>query len=506
MATTNDGYFKRSWALLTRENGWIKPVLVMAAATLIPIVGNFGTNGYALEWARLTAWGVDSSPKQKNVNVGACIKTGAMAFVVSLGYMVALFVLQAAMSTLFGETLGGLVSFALTIAVTLFLHVAELRATIYQNIVAGYEIPRIADMVQRDWKGLLRIGGMYVLYVLALSMIVGIVVTGIIIASFGSIMTLAQGYYDEAEIVRATFSALAAAMPFLFVSIYALGVVGNLFNLIMFTSVGLWMRQFDVQHWGESSDPLPSTAPQATASTAQPASSPTEYPYAGTPAPSVDPFAQPPVADATPYGSSQVPVQTDQQIVWASAPENVDAPEVRETPLITPPPRFDMIEGSSSDVAATATTPTVEPSSDHAAASDTVSYDALPIEVVDDLPVETVAEAPVQMFSLSDELPASSPAMPQDEVAGSQEPVVEAWTAPMLDTTLEEAPVQSQVDEEPAAAVAAQPELFSLDTTPAVPEIPTDQSGESVSDDQADVVPGADVPSDADADELPTEE
>ena len=64
-------YFSRSWALMTKEKGWIKPILLMALACFVPIVGALGVLGYACEWARLSAWGVDSSPKQKGVKVGA---------------------------------------------------------------------------------------------------------------------------------------------------------------------------------------------------------------------------------------------------------------------------------------------------------------------------------------------------------------------------------------------------------------------------------------------------
>ena len=76
MADGNEGYYSRSWKLLSRDKGWYKPLLVMAVALFVPIVGALGVLGYELEWARLTAWGVDSSPKQKNVQVGKCIKAG----------------------------------------------------------------------------------------------------------------------------------------------------------------------------------------------------------------------------------------------------------------------------------------------------------------------------------------------------------------------------------------------------------------------------------------------
>ena len=90
MASNNEGYLSHSWGLLTRDEGWIKPLLVLAAAQLVPVIGPIGVNGYVLEWARLTAWGVDSSPKQKGVDIGGCIKSGARALAVSLGFGLAL--------------------------------------------------------------------------------------------------------------------------------------------------------------------------------------------------------------------------------------------------------------------------------------------------------------------------------------------------------------------------------------------------------------------------------
>ena len=41
-------YYGRSWRLLTRDKGWIKVLLVMAIATVVPIAGPLGVLGYAL--------------------------------------------------------------------------------------------------------------------------------------------------------------------------------------------------------------------------------------------------------------------------------------------------------------------------------------------------------------------------------------------------------------------------------------------------------------------------
>ena len=49
MASNNEGYLSHSWGLLTRDEGWIKPLLVLAAAQLVPVIGPIGVNGYVLE-------------------------------------------------------------------------------------------------------------------------------------------------------------------------------------------------------------------------------------------------------------------------------------------------------------------------------------------------------------------------------------------------------------------------------------------------------------------------
>ena len=342
MASSNRGYWSRSWELLTRDEGWIKPLLVLGAARLIPIVGYFGVDGYALEWARLTSWGIDSSPKQKGVDISACIKTGAKAFVVSLGYVVALLVLQGIIASVFNGSLGGLLEMALSLLATGVIVVAKLRATIYQTIGAGYEIPRIIDMIKRDYKGLLRIVGLQLVIGLVICLVISLFASIALVMNMGAFVSLInESYYDDLEIVRATLSWMGQIMPALFVLAYFASILYSFSNLIVTTATGLWMRQFDVQNWGESSDPLPTTAPGT------PAAGPA---YNSVPTNDVKPAAysvpeqyvpeqrsdQPSTANtyqpSTPMGEvyeDDVPVE-----------DSVDTVEVERMPLVTPMPDF----------------------------------------------------------------------------------------------------------------------------------------------------------------------
>ena len=261
-------YFSRAWALLTRDRGWIKPVLVMSVALLVPIAGILGVMGYVFEWARLTAWGVNSAPRQRGVRVGACISSGWRAFVVGLvwGILSSIVLGIVAIVPVIGwivAALWGLITAFLAIVVV----VASLRATIYQKIRPGLRASTIWKMVSHDPGGLVRV----FLIELIGGALIGMVSTVVVlVALFGVLPQVI--YYAEyvmayesvlsadmqaALVVQLIFSVLSALGPAAVVLI----VVGNIMTVILYmvvaTAVGLWMRQFNVPAWGRDEDPLP---------------------------------------------------------------------------------------------------------------------------------------------------------------------------------------------------------------------------------------------------------
>lgn len=281
-----DRYFARSWALLTRDRGWIKPVLVMTVALLVPIVGWLGVLGYIYEWARLTAWGVNAAPKQKGVRVGECIKSGARVFVVLLAWGVVIGLVGSVLDIV--PLIGPLLSFAWTIF-SLFLGMlvaaAALRATIYQKLGAGFRIDKLRQMASHDPSGLIRIAAIEVVaYILA-----GMVMSVVVLVLFASILPeliymanslSAYGYVMSESmqsrlVIQFVLRVLGAIGPTLVI----LAFVGSLFAVVVLmvcvTAVGLWMRQFNVAAWGRDEDPLPpfvtdprdASAPQGAAPT-----------------------------------------------------------------------------------------------------------------------------------------------------------------------------------------------------------------------------------------------
>jgi hypothetical protein len=143
-------YMGRSWRMLTHDKGWYKPLLVLPLAKLVPIAGPLGVWGYQAEWARLSAWGKETYPKQSGVKVGACIKSGWRAFLAMLGYAAVYFILLAAVRPS-ADGLAALLWNFVAILWSTIAWVAAIRATIYQHARAGYQLDRIWDMLKRDF-------------------------------------------------------------------------------------------------------------------------------------------------------------------------------------------------------------------------------------------------------------------------------------------------------------------------------------------------------------------
>lgn len=350
-----DRYFSRSWALLTRDKGWIKPVLVMTVALLVPVVGWMGVLGYIYEWARLTAWGVNAAPKQKDVRVGECIKSGARVFVVMLVWGIAMgFV--GSLITLF-PLLGGLLSFAWTIF-SIFLGVlvgvAALRATIYQKLGAGFRFGAIWEMGTHDVSGVVRIA--------AISIVAGIV-SGIIaffvvifllasalpyliaiynmVMSYGDVMSSSMITQYAVQMILQT---LTGILPALIVLALLMSFLAVLVSMVWVTAVGLWMRQFNVPAWGRDEDPLPPfvTDPRDTVPPSGPAYS--------APARPVDPMAQ----GSQTYSSPAQPAPAPQDAM----PANPAAQHA--SPVVSTAPSEEVIEVTTIAVAQTTETPAEE--------------------------------------------------------------------------------------------------------------------------------------------------
>lgn len=286
--------FMSSWKMLTRDKGWIKPILILTLVGWIPIVGQIVLLGYAFEWARLTAWGVDAAPKQHGIDYGKLFATGGRTFLVNLlmGLVLAM-ALQLLlpgsamlfMTPLWGTALDGAlamtgVSFAAVVAILVaafgatFIHAACMRSTLYDTFSAGWRIDRLFQMVTRDFGGFMRVFLVSLigsLITFAYTLVVSILGAIVLAAGVMGFMVTAGPGQDMGANAMTHLLQLGAG-PLLVIVVLGVAlvfigaVIATAMQLVSINAVGQWFCRFDVNRWGVSSDELPADVPHKQAS------------------------------------------------------------------------------------------------------------------------------------------------------------------------------------------------------------------------------------------------
>lgn len=408
MAYGADGkphYISRSWDMLTRDKGWIKVILLLALASFVPFVGLIGLVGYGLEWARLTAWGIDSSPKQRGVRIGECLASGWRALVVTFVWMfvwmLATGIVNSIADVLLPDALASLIGSLLVLAQLFYIlvvYVAVLRAAIYTKISAGLNPSRVLEMVKRAPGDLFFfvlipiVGGLIVSAIWIFFMLLGGVS---VLPEIIKMARAATGSFDDAMFIRHLTAMLRIVMPIAAIAGYLSAVVNAATSLLSYNAVGLWMRQFDVARWGGPSDPLPPAASLPTSTV------PPTTPGAG----GGYPAQQPPVTYAPPANQTyQAPAeqpyqQTTSQPYQAPAAQTYQAPAGQAGQQTTAP----------------ATVPVPSPQDPEASMPASAQMGAAPAQV----PMPTQATAPTVASTNVTSAPTVAPqteAQPSDEV------------------------------------------------------------------------------------------
>ena len=282
--------FGTSWKMLTRDKGWIKPILVLTLVGWIPILGQIAIMGYGLEWARLTAWGVDSAPKQRGVAYGKVLSTGGIAFLIMVTMGIVLGIIDVMLfggwypiaafpmgvGALSGSVLDAVRDSSVFVALVMlvvnlllgsFSTAAMMRATIYDSFGAGWRLDRLFQMIGRDFGGFLHtyavtlIGG-------AVSAVYGVVMALIGgVFAFSGFLSLALGVGLAGEqYIGNIISGVGPGIVVLVVVAIACAVfVGSALTtamqLVSINAMGQWFCRFDVARWGVSSAPLPDGVP-----------------------------------------------------------------------------------------------------------------------------------------------------------------------------------------------------------------------------------------------------
>ena len=408
MAYGADGkphYISRSWDMLTRDKGWIKVILLLALASFVPFMGLIGLVGYGLEWARLTAWGIDSSPKQRGVRIGECLASGWRALVVTFVWMfvwmLAVGIVNSIADVLLPDALASLIGSLLVLAQLFYIlvvYVAVLRAAIYTKISAGLNPSRVLEMVKRAPGDLFFfvlipiVGGLIVSAIWIFFMLLGGVS---VLPEIIKMARAATGSFDDAMFIRHLTAMLRIVMPIAAIAGYLSAVVNAATSLLSYNAVGLWMRQFDVARWGGPSDPLPQAASLPTSTV------PPTTPGAG----GGYPAQQPPVTYAPPANQTyQAPAaqpyqQATSQPYQAPATQPYQAPAGQACQQTTAP----------------ATVAVPSPQDPEASMPASAQMGAAPAQV----PMPTQAPAPTAASTNVTPVPTAAPeteAQPSDEV------------------------------------------------------------------------------------------
>lgn len=293
--------FIASWGRLTSERGWYKPILLLALLSWVPILGTIALLGYAYEWARLAAWGVDTAPRRQGIDYGKLLATGGWAFLILVTMSIAAGIVavvffdvdySAFLPLDFGAsgtwglaqqgegylfsmsvpvTARELVGLAFQVVAGGFILAAMMRGVIYDGFSAGWRLDRLFQMIGRDPGGFMRVVATCIIGCAA-----GVLYTWLSTAVLGAVMSTGLAMFGWHEgslylifnagfLLRHLFS-LDPIMA-LSASLFSLGLsfVGSAISvamqLVATHATGMWFRRFDVERWGLSSDPLPSGVP-----------------------------------------------------------------------------------------------------------------------------------------------------------------------------------------------------------------------------------------------------
>lgn len=351
----NGKYWKTCSKDISSSEGWLKKVMLLGLLNIIPVFGQMTLYGYAYEWAHKAAWGVNTPMPAKiyGREGSKMLRWGWFVIVIAIVFSIIPYIIMqigSAISTASAGTgmysayesfyydnpvslagnaagmmFGGLiqlVGFVALILAALLAMVGAVRMTVYDRLGCGLQFKQIWKMARKDFGGLMRIFGMYLITGLIIGVIAFVVVMIIVFfcvavgaGMFGS--TLYEYAYYGSYVSNDSLAAIATVLIGLFVAAFPLmlalywvfSCMGAWQQLLVARAVGYWTAQFEVAKWGKKDDPLPfENAPAASAAAAP------QQPTA-------------PAADAQPAIPQQPDAADAQPAAPMGAPVDIPAPE-----------------------------------------------------------------------------------------------------------------------------------------------------------------------------------
>lgn len=296
-------YWKTCSKDITTSKGWFKKVVQLGLVNLVPVFGQMTVEGYAYEWAHKAAWGVSSPMPEKlyGRSNSKMLRWGWFAIVITFVFFLVPYLLGAiggaladsgSSTSVFWQHTGGIhlgntlqivfgavfeiAAVVLFVFAILYSFAGIMRMTLYDSLGAGFQLGQIWKMVKRDAGGLFRIIGMEILFLcvicaaasIAVSLVFGTAVAALFVGSFGTMMGNSysmgglggsMGNMGDMSSILGPMMAVGvvAAIPLLFVILWAISSAGAWLTLLVARAVGYWTAQFNVARWGSKDDPLP---------------------------------------------------------------------------------------------------------------------------------------------------------------------------------------------------------------------------------------------------------
>lgn len=287
----NGRYFSTCYNDIKKSKGWLSKMFLLGLIYFIPVFGQMTLYGYAYEWAHKAAWKVDTPMPDKIYGRpnSKMLRWGWFALVISVVFALVPAIISGIAGNIFDAGSGSgfytatgsylttspvnpaliglgwlfyVAAIVITVLAMLLTWAAIIRMTVYDRLGTGFQLGHVWEMVKRDFGGIMRIFGMYLLFSLIGVVVIGAVLLFVLVLVLGAtmgplLMVAAAGGYVGYEYLSYLLAAVVVALPAILIVCYFANVYSAFVEILTARAVGYWTSQFDVADWGTKDDPLP---------------------------------------------------------------------------------------------------------------------------------------------------------------------------------------------------------------------------------------------------------
>ena len=277
-------YFGNAWRSLSTTRNLFGKLCLLALIQFVPILGQIVTFGYLLGWAREAAWNMDTPlpPHVFGRDDNGFWSRGVRAFFIVILYslieaILCAVLLAAGGAIVYGCGLDGaaaaavlvtseVLSALLMLLLMAFQCIGLVRMAIYERFGAAFQWGVAWRMTFHHFGGIFKLFWTLILaalifafveFVVVAALAPGFVGVGIGLPLVGTVLD--YGDFNESALallvgVAGASLAVSAAST---VALFALSILSNMINALLWRAFGNWVALYDVAHWGASHDPLP---------------------------------------------------------------------------------------------------------------------------------------------------------------------------------------------------------------------------------------------------------